>query len=181
MSDLKHITRCRLCGQAFTDNPLDVPIVGQPPSARVQRFVRALYQHIEKRHQPNAAGILALTLLAQGYLVVNLFESEDPALQDSKESARAQLFSLILKNRATDANLRSTLAALSLTEAEIAKVEPAFRQLRDYLSESGQFRSPLLPAPLNSPGLVSPEDRADAFRKLLNRPPLESPGVVTPT
>ena len=155
MSELKHITTCRLCGQAFTDHPLDVPIVGQPPSARVQRFVRALYQHIEKRHQPNAAGILALTLLAQGYLVVNLFESQDPALQESKESARAQLFSLMLKNRATDANLRSTLAALSLNEEEIGKVEPSFKQLRDYLTETGQFRSPLLPPQPDTP-LVKP-------------------------
>ena len=91
---LKHITTCRICGHPFTNWQVDVPIMGQPPSARVAQFVGALAKHLQSKHADKMQAVQIGGQEFMGMLIMMLFSTTDPNLLMTVEQVRAAVSKL---------------------------------------------------------------------------------------
>lgn len=124
-TEIKHATRCRLCGHEFRARPFSLDAIGQ---IRVKKFFDAVSVHMQANH---AEYMAAATISA--------FATEDPTLIPLAEKARAEVAARTRSHTATDDAIRSQLARAGFTEDEIVKSLPVFREMRDYLTEQGQY------------------------------------------
>jgi|SRR5208282_2603862 len=139
-TNLTYITKCRMkkqdgtpCGFQLTDAPLNVAIVGQP-DARVQRFMEELMKHSAKKH-PEAFQLAQMLMqFFFGFLIMDQFESPDPALKQTMARFIEQLRRRVTPHTVTDAEIEGALAAMQLTMEDPHR-EPfrkALTHLRDY-------------------------------------------------
>ena len=139
-STLHHITTCTICGQRFSHSEL--PTIGDTPAAAA-RFVKSLFQHMQKAH-PEAIreiGKRALILQQQflGWLTLQGFRTTDPELLRSQEHLRQWLHEVSTKNRLNNNDLTDIIVkAEPLTQESVME---ACKEIRDYLSERGKYAS----------------------------------------
>lgn len=138
-STLKHITKCRLCPQIFQASPMDVPIVGEPPAARIQKFVMALMAHLQKKHGEHMALISQGGGEFMGLLALRSFETADPNIQQTIELARARFFVVTRKNLMPDAMIVEKAVSLGLDPATQQQVVDLMKEMRDVLTEQGKY------------------------------------------
>lgn len=136
---LKYETRCRACGQIFRAAPLDIPVVGHADE-RLVKFVQALAAHIQKEHPDTMTLVAANIQEITGFLVLSVFESQDPSLTARFQSARYALQTATRQNKVTDETIQDKLAGLGLAQEEIEKVSPFIKDLRDFLCEEGSYK-----------------------------------------
>ncbi len=156
MSDqqiLKPITTCRLCGQKFCDRALDVPIIGEPVTAAAERFVSALAGHIMSKHREQAQKIIAGSKCLYGFLTLLHFESQDAALKQLAELIRYDIHQSTRKLVISDEHVSKAVASLNLEAEAAARTEALIRDLRDLLTDSGQY-APQKTAEQKAPVLV---------------------------
>jgi hypothetical protein len=139
MSDLKHITKCKHCGKEFIAPALAVPIIGEPPTAHVLRYVEVLMKHLATKHQTEWPQLLGVSSLLTGVMILRQFESADPALVKAEDVARFQVHQLTRRNPPpTDEDLDKKIDAIGLDHR--ADVVRLMRELRDYLIEAAVFQ-----------------------------------------
>ena len=141
VTQLKHITTCTICGQRFSNTAL--PTIGETPPAAAAKFVKSLFQHIQKAH-PEAIreiGKNALMLQQQflGWLTLQGFQTTDPELIRSQEKLRKWLHEVSRKNRLNDNDLTDIVVKAEPLTQESAMA--ACKEIRDYLSERGKYAS----------------------------------------
>ena len=140
-STLHHITTCTICGQRFSHSEL--PTIGDTPNASAARFVKSLFQHMQKAH-PEAIreiGKRALILQQQflGWLTLQGFRTTDPELLRSQEHLRQWLHEVSTKNRLNNNDLTDIVVKAEPLTQESAMA--ACKEIRDYLSERGKYAS----------------------------------------
>ena len=152
---VKPITTCRLCGQKFSNYPLDVPIIGEPVTASAQRFVTHLASHLSSKHRETAQGILVASQQLYGFLAMVNYETQDKALLHLAELIRYDIHRSTRKIAISDEHVSKAVAALELPPEYVAKVEAHIRDLRDLLTDSGayspQVHGPIIPANGSTP------------------------------
>jgi hypothetical protein len=139
---IETITQCRICQHPIPLPGLGVPIVGEDPAQRANRYVTALYDHIRRRHPQQAMMIEGMKKWVQDLLVIDSYATEDPVLQKGREFARAVLHAQTQKNSMSDADLKEGLAHFGKTAPEIEALMPIAQYVRDFLEEKGQFQHP---------------------------------------
>lgn len=134
----KYRTACRTCGQLFLSAPLDIPIVGHADE-RLVRFVQTLAEHIQTHH-PDLMGRVGLTIQDMtGFLILSMFTSEDPTLIGKSEMVRYGFHRMTRNNDITDGTILDRLARAGFTKEEIERIGPVMRDMRDALTEQGQY------------------------------------------
>jgi hypothetical protein len=144
---LEYLTTCivhnsitgAVCGQKIKANPLEVPIVGEPPSMRAQRLVAGLYKHLEKAHPEMAAQVGLAAMMLQGFMILRCFDTPDPNLQIARENARSEIGRISRKNLLTDDAIIEALAKAGCDQKQIETIGPVVRQMRDFVMELGPY------------------------------------------
>jgi hypothetical protein len=139
---IEAVTVCKICKHGIALTGLSVPIVGEPPAQRAARYVAALRDHIKRRHPQHAAQILGMVNWVEGFLVIDLYQTDDDVLQKGRELSRALIHAATRKNALSDADLEEGLARFGKTAEEIESLMPVATYLRDFLSERGEFQHP---------------------------------------
>jgi hypothetical protein len=134
----KYRTACRTCGQLFLSAPLDIPIIGHADE-RLVRFVQKLAEHLQTHH-PDLMQRVGLTIQDMtGFIILSLFTSEDPTLIGKAEMVRHGFHRMTRSSDITDGVILDRLARAGFTKEEIEKVGPVMRDMRDALTEQGQY------------------------------------------
>jgi hypothetical protein len=139
MSNLTYLTTCRECSQQFKADPLDVPLIGEPPNAKTLRFVEALGKHIQKKHPQAGVFITSIGMQFQGYIITKCYETQDPGLLQIQEALRAHVFATTRKNFITDDVIRDRVAALGFTTEDGTPIVSLLIDMRDALTETGKY------------------------------------------
>jgi hypothetical protein len=135
---LKYRTDCRICGQAFIAAPLDIAIVGQA-NERLVHFVQKLAEHLQEKH-PEAMQLIGMNIQdITGFLIVSVFQTQDPTLAGKLEGVRHTLHTVTRRIQITDQTIVEGLARLGMSTEEIEKVSPIMRDMRDALTEQGLY------------------------------------------
>jgi hypothetical protein len=120
-SPLKHPTTCRLkkpdgspCGHTILDHPLNVQIIGQVDQ-RLMTFMGALMRHLEKKHPEAWNQAHALSQHFMGWLVLQQYETEDPAILQSLMAFAITLRGMVRVIPISDAEIEGAVAALGFT------------------------------------------------------------------
>jgi hypothetical protein len=135
MSELLHITKCRLCPKQFQAPPLPVPIIGQPAPVHTFKYVEVLAKHMQSKHPKEWQALLNLTNQYAGLLTIRAFETADPALQKAEDLVRFSLHQITRRNPPPD----DSEIWKNLNEHGLQGNEDAFKavvELRDYLMEA---------------------------------------------
>jgi hypothetical protein len=142
--NLKYITTCTLnrkdgtpCRQPFTDFAFDIPIIGEAPSTRAMKFVRALGKHTASKHQPEHEQIENLGIQFSGFLITKTYETNDPNLLAVQNTIRYHTHQMTRRVYVTDDHIRHVVADLGFTAEDGAPVVKAMQELRDILTETG--------------------------------------------
>ena len=138
--NLEYITKCRVpgCNKEFVSTPLDIPIIGQP-NARVVKFVTALGEHIQKKHPQLMQNIAGAIQEYTGFLVVSLFEVNDPKLLEMRENIRATISKVSRRFQVSDADIQDRVARLELDPEQEEGLNILLRDMRDLLTEQGSY------------------------------------------
>ena len=138
--NLEYITKCRVpgCNKEFVSNALDIPIIGQP-NERVVRFVTALYDHLGKKHPEVMQRITGAIQEYMGFLVVGMFEVSDPKLLEMREHIRATLARIFRRFQISDGDIQDRIARLELDPEEEEGLNTLLRDMRDLLTEQGNY------------------------------------------
>lgn len=156
-NDLKYLTTCQAktkdgqpCGQRFQDHPLNIPIIGEPPDARTQRFVEALGRHIYAKHPDHGAVVQNLGMQFTGYLITKTYETEDPGLLSIQNALRYHIHHMTRRIWITDEQLQDTVARLDEEGFTAEKVLAALKEFREILTETGKAK----PAGVSEPASI---------------------------
>ena len=152
---LEYITRCRVsgCGKQFVSSPLDIPIIGQP-NDRVVKFVTALMEHVSKKHPQAMQQIAGAVQEYMGFLVVSMFQCQDPQLAQLQERVRASIAKVSRKLTISDAEIQDKVARLELDPDKEEGLNTLLRDMRDLLCEQGRYAAENgqpAPSPLMTP------------------------------
>lgn len=133
-------TRCIVpgCGKAFVSDALDIPIIGQP-NERVVKFITALMNHVQAKHPAAMTQISGAIQEYMGFLVVSMFDVEDPSIVQMKESVRATVFRFSRRMQITDADIQDRVARLELNPDQEEGLNILLRDMRDLLTEQGSY------------------------------------------
>ena len=137
-SALKYITICKHCSQRFSNSAL--PIIGENPDEKTIQFVRALEKHFRDKHPEKAMQAALFYYQFIGWYTMNQFETSDPNLSASQESARAWLSKLARKNRLSDAEIVDKIVSQEPLTAE--KAIEVVKEVRDFEEERGRYALP---------------------------------------
>jgi|SRR5208283_6514 len=137
---LEYITKCRVpgCTKEFVSTPLDIPIIGQP-NARVVKFIMALGEHVEKKHPQMMQNITGAIQEYTGFLVVSLFEVNDPKLLEMRENIRATIAKVSRRFQISDADIQDRVARIELDSEDEEGLNVLLRDMRDLLTEQGRY------------------------------------------
>ena len=138
--NVEYVTRCRVqgCGKQFLSSPMDIPIIGQP-NDRVVKFVTALLDHVQKKHPKAMMQISGAIQEYMGFLIVTMFQCEDPKLAQLQEQVRASIFKVSRRLTITDAEIQDRVARLGLDPDEEEGLQTLLRDMRDLLTEQGSY------------------------------------------
>ena len=138
--NLEYITKCRVpgCNKTFVSNPFDIPIIGQP-NARIVEFVRALMEHLQKKHPQMMQNIAGAIQEYTGFLVVSLFEVNDPKLLEMREHIRATIAHVSRRFQISDADIQDRVARMELDSEDEEGLNVLLRDMRDLLTEQGRY------------------------------------------
>ena len=126
ITPLTYATKCRLCGHEFKGKPLNPPDLKGQPDGRMNKVGEALFRHMwetDAQHKHFAV----MCVLVSGFLM------EDPAALQFSAGMRYVVFQATRRHWVPDEVLTEKLSALTTPEA----IEQAFRDLRDFLTETG--------------------------------------------
>ena len=151
---LDYTTRCRVpgCTKTFVSSALDIPIIGQP-NAQVVKFVTALMDHVDKKHPQAMVQISGAIQEYMGFLVVSMFECEDPKLLEMREHVRATIAKFSRRFIISDADIKDRVARLELDPDDEEPLAELLKDMRDVLCEQGRYapQNGTQPAPLVTP------------------------------
>jgi hypothetical protein len=148
--NIDYTTVCKLCGKKFVSTAFEAHIIGAP-GQRVYEFVHALYNHIEKFHQPQSMQISGSVQQYVSYLVGQAFTITDPQLVAMAEAVRAALHHFSQKYTVTDEEILDRVAKIGLENPEHEEgINLLIRDLRDLLTESGRYAPKFEEKPLVS-------------------------------
>lgn len=132
-----------MCGYRIDQStPLDIPIIGEPPSERAQKLVMAMGKHVAKSHPEVWAAITAGEVTYKAFLVGMAFECQDPNAQHYVALLRSQVLSAIPRITITDSSIQSKVASMQLDQTTSQRVYDAMIGLRNVLTE----QTPISPA-----------------------------------
>lgn len=135
---LKYRTLCRICGQPFVAAPLDITIIGEADE-RLRKFVKRLTEHLKTRHPDAMALIDANVEDIKGVMVSGMFSTQDPLIAVCAERARYTLHTVTRKTQITDETIFDRLKNNGINQDAIDTVLPVMRDMRDELTEQGQY------------------------------------------
>ena len=137
---VKYKTVCRVpgCGQDFVSSPLDIPIIGQP-NARVVHFVTKLMEHVQQKHPAIMQQISGALQEYTGFLVLTMFQWQDPQLQKMHESVRASIHKVSTRFTISDDEIQDRIARLGLEPEQEEGLNTLLRDMRDLLTEQGRY------------------------------------------
>jgi hypothetical protein len=137
---ISRITKCRMkkengapCHFYVTADPLNVEIIGQP-GEREQKFFQALMEHAAAKHKKAFALAQTLSPFFFAYLVVDMFETQDPALLKTRKEFEQRMRRFATPSPVTDDDIEGALGAMQLTMDDPHR-EPfrkALQHIRDY-------------------------------------------------
>ena len=138
--NVEYVTRCRVqgCGKQFLSSPMDIPIIGQP-NDRVVKFVTALMEHVQKKHPQHMQQISGAIQEYMGFLIVTMFQCEDPKLAQLQERVRASIFKVSRRLTITNEEIQDRVARLGLDPDEEEGLQTLLRDMRDLLTEQGNY------------------------------------------
>lgn len=137
---LKYTATCRLtksdgtpCGFSVVDNPLNVAIIGQP-DARIQNYIGALVKHLNKKHPEAFAMLTAQSQFFFAFLALNMYETPDPALLESKAKFVLSLRTMIAPPAISDENIEQAVTEMKVPPEDSLRNDIVFalRHMRDY-------------------------------------------------
>jgi hypothetical protein len=153
MSDLTHISKCRLCGHEFKARAMEVPIIGEPPSAKLQKLLTGVFQHLALKHgdHPHFQALMGFAILA-------CIDSPDPAVQQAQFTARHDMHRRTVDPKwgpkpFPDEVLNDAVTSVGLDADNHAAVMRLVTEVRDALLGEGQF-APVVP---ETPSMISSE------------------------
>jgi hypothetical protein len=157
-TELTHLTTCIHCGQKFSSPRIE--ILGEP-TARLEAYLKALSDHLKKRHPELGQVMVAHGAAFMEMLFLRNFKTTDPELSEQQDRVRWQVHQQTLKCRYPDEHLMQQACELgellyqivvaNLDEcggikepdelkADLASnIEEAFTSIRDALEEPGKY------------------------------------------
>lgn len=138
--NLEYLTKCRVpgCTKEFVSSPLDIPIIGKP-NERVVKFVTALMDHLGKKHPEVMMRVSNAIQEYMGFLVVSMFELNDPRLIEMRERIRAEIAVLSRRNNIPDSMIDGKIAELGFDDTDAEGLRILLRDMRDLLTEQGNY------------------------------------------
>ncbi len=131
----KTTTTCQKCSWSMTAAPF-VPIVGGGPDVRLFRYIGALKEHIESAHPDVGMEIGAFS----AFLIAAAFKFEDPFLLKTRSDLRYSLHKSTRVVQVSDEQIGERVARIEgLTPEQIEGLNFLIRDMRDVLTESGQY------------------------------------------
>jgi len=132
--------KCQLCGKVIAQFPhLDIPIIGQPDE-KTRKVLTILGTHIATKHTDKFAAGMALVQDFQAFLILTQFQVTDPSIAERAEAIRAGMQALTRKFTLNDRQLDDAIIGLeSAGQLNAENVKALIRQMRDVLTESGDF------------------------------------------
>jgi hypothetical protein len=135
MSEPVYITRCRLCSKEQKNPPLHIPLTGEPGKAG-RAFLERLLLHITTRHTSELLQGKAHVEQFQSFLILNVFDSEDPSVRDRVEILRARCFKDAQRIVPTEQDIGVLIHNLKFSNEEDAeKARQGFLAIRDMCCE----------------------------------------------
>lgn len=137
---IDYTTKCAVpgCGKTFVSSALDIPIIGQP-NDRVVKFVTALMEHLQAKHPQIMLTISQRIQEFMGFLVISMFEAQDPKLLELREHIRASLAKMSRRFQISNADIQDRVARLELDSEEEEGLNILLRDMRDLLTEQGTY------------------------------------------
>lgn len=137
---VKYRTVCRIpgCGQEFQRSPLDIPIIGAPNDS-VVRFVTHLMEHVQIKHPQAMQQISGAIQEYMGFLVLSMFQCQDPRLAEMYEGVRASIHKVSTRLTISDDEIRDRIARLGLDPDQEEGLNTLLRDMRDLLTEQGRY------------------------------------------
>jgi len=137
---IKYRAVCNVCHRISYAPPLDIPIIGQGDAQIEQYIMGSLVGHLQSEH-PEAWGLVASNIKEIGaFLACAMFELQDPAIQGRLNLLRYALHTATRKVRISDGTILDRLARAGFTTEEIERIGPVMRDMRDALTEEGQYK-----------------------------------------
>ncbi len=143
----KYKTTCRQCADIFTASPTEMPRKGETPPARVIKFVRALADHLSKRHRTDMDELAVRIQDFSGFVIINSFETEDPGLIKRVDDIRHDIHTKTQKFFLTDDAIETLVGRIQgLSEPQTAAVTALLAGVKNMYEETEEF-SPNAPTP----------------------------------
>lgn len=130
---LKYQTTCRICGKPVAQGPLmDIPIIGEPPGARVQKFMEALGKHLQSAHKEHFQQVQhGMNAIAQ-FIGSTIFDIQDPNIQIYQEILRQQL-RIATRRPVVPENAQQSIDAMGLDKATATRAAVRCREVTDLM------------------------------------------------
>lgn len=138
---ISHLTECKVCRKKFLNDPMDVPVLGQPPTERVAKFVGELAGHLNKKHPDKWQSIQVGGQEFMGMLIMMLYSTTDPNLLATIAHVRGMV-AMLCRDEAeipTDATIIDRVARVGLDAHQQDLVVQMMRELRDRAYKLGAF------------------------------------------
>lgn len=135
----KYKAKCTQCGQVVAEFPiLDIPIIGEP-DARAKKVMTILGTHIMTKHGDQFAAGMHLIGDFQAFLIMSMFQTEDPSIQARAETVRAAIQRYTRKFTISDQQIQAAVVEIdSAGQLNAETVQKLFKEIRDVLTESGE-------------------------------------------
>jgi hypothetical protein len=131
------ITRCKVpgCNKEFSAPSLGIQIISKNPIERATVYVSKLAEHIQKKHSELAPPCMQGMMNMFGWLAVQHFDIEDPALVSMLDQTRRSLHVVTRGKWVDDATILDRAARLGLDQEKQSEVVTMLTELRDFLCE----------------------------------------------
>ena len=132
-----YTTRCNApgCDKTFVAPSLSIAVIGRQPLERAVRYVSKLAEHIQKSHPVLAQPAAQAMMNMFGWIAVQHFSIEDPALIAILDETRRSLHIATRGRWIDDATILDRAARLNLDPEKQAEVVTLLTEMRDFLCE----------------------------------------------
>jgi hypothetical protein len=96
-------------------------------------------EHVQKKHPQAMMQISGSIQEFMGFLVVSMFQCEDPKLSQLQERVRASIAKVSRKLTITNEEIQDRVARLGLDPDEEEGLQTLLRDMRDLLTEQGNY------------------------------------------
>ncbi len=150
-SPLESLTVCKLCNQPINFGP---PLIGEEQDTRTARIIGMFHQHMQHIHSRYLKEILQRASVVQasmiGLGVLDCYHTSEPSILEAYDQARAPIHAATRKNMLADEALREMIVDHTppgpFSKALIDAAMPLARNIRDFLSEQGDYEHPAIKA-----------------------------------